>query len=161
MKIKKLHIERYEGIENVDVYFNYDVSFLISDNNVGKTRVLECLEAFYGKNKNECEASIDIELNDEDIIDINDKEIVDILNTHCIEDPSDEIARKEYFKYINKTINDNLSEHERNVLKYYQQNKTYEEIAKKLNCKTKSVDTAMTRIRRKANKIKKEVQDEE
>ena len=91
----------------------------------------------------------------------NDKEIVDILNTHCIEDPSESIAKKEYYSIINKAINENLSEHERNVLKYYQQNKSYEEIAKKLNCKTKSVDTAMTRIRRKANKIKKEVQENE
>ena len=89
----------------------------------------------------------------------NDKEIIDILNTHVVEDPSEEIAKKEYFNYINKTINENLSEHERNVLKYYQQNKTYEEIAQKLNCKTKSVDTAMTRIRRKANKIKKQVDE--
>lgn len=89
----------------------------------------------------------------------NDKEIVDILNAHCVEDPSEEIAKKEYFNYINKTINENLSEHERNVLKYYQQNKTYEEIARKLNCKTKSVDTAMTRIRRKANRIKKQVDE--
>ena len=39
--------------------------------------------------------------------------------------------------------------------------KTYEEIANKLNCKTKSVDTAMTRIRRKANKIKKQVDENE
>lgn len=101
--------------------------------------------------------SINAQLYDEN--DENDKEIVDILNAHCAEDPSDSIARKEYFNFINKTINDNLSEHERNVLKYYQQNKSYEEIAKKLNCKTKSVDTAMTRIRRKANKIKKEVQE--
>lgn len=99
--------------------------------------------------------SINAQLYDE--YDETDKELVDILNTHCIEDPSDSIAKREYFNYINKTINDNLSEHERNVLKYYQQNKTYAEIAKKLNCKTKSVDTAMTRIRRKANKIKKEV----
>lgn len=91
----------------------------------------------------------------------NDKEIVDVLNAHCVEDPSDSIAKREYFNYINKTINDNLSEHERNVLKYYQQNKSYAEIAEKLNCKTKSVDTAMTRIRRKANKIKKEVEEKE
>ncbi len=91
----------------------------------------------------------------------NEKEVIDVLNAHCIEDPSDSITKKEYFNYINKTINESLSEHERNVLKYYQQNKSYEEIAKKLNCKTKSVDTAMTRIRRKANKIKKEVQEED
>lgn len=89
----------------------------------------------------------------------NDKEIVDILNTHCIEDPSESIAKKEYYSMINKAINENLSEHERNVLKYYEQNRTYEEIARKLNCKTKSVDTAMTRIRRKANKIKKQVDE--
>ena len=103
--------------------------------------------------------SINAQVYDEN--DENDKEVIDILNTHVVEDPSEEIAKREYFKYINKTINENLSEHERNVLKYYQQNKTYEEIANKLNCKTKSVDTAMTRIRRKANKIKKQVDENE
>ena len=103
--------------------------------------------------------SINAQVYDEN--DENDKEVIDILNTHVVEDPSEEIAKREYFKYINKTKYENLSEHERNVLKYYQHNKTYEEIANKLNCKTKSVDTAMTRIRRKANKIKKQVDENE
>ena len=103
--------------------------------------------------------SINAQLYDEN--DENDKEVIDILNAHCVEDPSDSLAKREYFNYINKTINENLSEHERNVLRYYQQNKSYAEIAEKLNCKTKSVDTAMTRIRKKANKIKKEVQEQE
>ena len=85
-------------------------------------------------------------------------EVVNILNTNYIEDPSDSITRKEYFDYMNKSISDNLSQHEKDVLKYFRQNKSYQEIAEKLNCKTKSVDTAMTRIRRKANKIKQEVQ---
>lgn len=88
----------------------------------------------------------------------NNTELIDILNTHYVEDPSDSIARREYFDYINKSITDNLSQHEKDVLKYFRQNKSYQEIAEKLNCKTKSVDTAMTRIRRKANKIKQEVQ---
>ena len=101
--------------------------------------------------------SINTQLYDEN--DENDKEVVDILNAHCIEDPSDSITKREYFNYINKAINENLSDHERNVLRYYQQNKSYAEIAEKLNCKTKSVDTAMTRIRRKANKIKKEAEE--
>ena len=103
--------------------------------------------------------SINAQLYDEN--DENDKEVVDVLNANYIEDPSESITKREYFNFINKTINENLSQHERNVLKYYQQNKSYEEIAQKLNCKTKSVDTAMTRIRRKANKIKKEVQEKE
>ena len=101
--------------------------------------------------------SINAQLYDEN--DETDKEVVDILNAHCIEDPSDSIAKREYFQLINKAINENLSEHERNVLRYYEQNKSYAEIAQKLNCKTKSVDTAMTRIRRKANKIKREVEE--
>lgn len=103
--------------------------------------------------------SINAQLYDEN--DENDKEIVDVLNANYIEDPSESITKREYFNFINKTINENLSEHERNVLRYYQQNKSYEEIAQKLNCKTKSVDTAMTRIRRKANKIKKEVEEKD
>jgi len=103
--------------------------------------------------------SINAQLYDEN--DENEKEVVDILNAHCVEDPSDSLAKREYFEFINKAINENLSAHERNVLKYYQQNKSYAEIAEKLNCKTKSVDTAMTRIRRKANKIKKEVEEKE
>ena len=103
--------------------------------------------------------SINAQLYDEN--DENEKEVVDILNAHCVEDPSDSLAKREYFEFINNAINENLSVHERNVLKYYQQNKSYAEIAEKLNCKTKSVDTAMTRIRRKANKIKKEVEEKE
>ena len=102
--------------------------------------------------------SINAQLSDDEE---NDKELIEILNTNYVEDPSDSITRKEYFEFINKAINDNLSEHEKNVLKYYQQNKTYEQIAEKLNCKTKSVDTALTRIRRKANKIKKEAQEKD
>lgn len=103
--------------------------------------------------------SINAQLYDEN--EENEKEVIDILNAHCVEDPSEAITKREYFNYINKTINENLSEHEKNVLKYYRQNKSYEEIAKRLNCKTKSVDTAMTRIRRKAKKIKQEVQEDE
>jgi len=88
-------------------------------------------------------------------------EVIDILDANYVEDPSDSITKKEYFNYINKAISDNLSQHEKNVLKYFRQNKTYQQIAEKLNCKTKSVDTAMTRIRRKANKIKQEVQEKD
>ncbi len=42
----------------------------------------------------------------------NNTEIIDILNTNYVEDPSDSITRKEYFEYINKSISDNLSQHE-------------------------------------------------
>ena len=44
------------------------------------------------------------------------------------------------------------------MLYEYEKGKTYAAIAEKLNAKVKSVDNAIQRIRKKANKIKKEVQ---
>lgn len=81
-------------------------------------------------------------------------ELQNILDTKTGEDPSEMIANREYFNYVHDKITHSLSKHEREVLGYYTNGKSYEEIAKILNCKVKSVDTALTRIRRKAKKIK-------
>mgnify|MGYP002583285366 CR=1 FL=1 len=43
------------------------------------------------------------------------------------------------------------------VLKEYEKGKSYAAIAEKLNAKVKSVDTAIQRIRKKANKIKESI----
>ena len=81
--------------------------------------------------------------------------MMDIIDSRTNQDPYESVSNKEYFTSIYKEINENLSKHEKEVLKYYNAGKSYIEIAKILNCKTKSVDTALTRVRRKANKIKK------
>lgn len=81
--------------------------------------------------------------------------MMDIIDSRTNQDPYESVSNKEYFTNIYKEITDNLSKHEKEVLKYYNAGKSYIEIAKILNCKTKSVDTALTRVRRKANKIKK------
>ena len=82
---------------------------------------------------------------------------IDILNIKTLNDPSDIIANQEYFKDIQEKIKENLSEFELMVLNEYEKGKSYAAIAEKLNAKTKSVDTAIQRIRKKANKIKNNI----
>ena len=89
--------------------------------------------------------------------DNEDVDRIDILNIKTLNDPSDIIANQEYFKDIKEKIKENLSEFELMVLNEYEKGKSYAAIAEKLNAKTKSVDTAIQRIRKKANKIKNNI----
>lgn len=90
----------------------------------------------------------------------DDTQIIEILETKTIEDPLETIAKKEYYNSIEKQINESLSDFERQVLHYYKQGKSYVAIAEKLGSKVKSVDTAIQRIRKKANKIKNIIEKE-
>ncbi len=83
-------------------------------------------------------------------------EILDVNKTS--EDPLDIITQKEYFNSVEKNINDSLSNFERKVLKLYKNGYSYATIAEKLETKIKSVDTAIQRIRKKALKVKKELE---
>lgn len=83
--------------------------------------------------------------------------VIDILEAKTAEDPSDIIANKEYFDYMENKIDNSLSNFEKQVLNYYKRGESYANIAEKLNSKVKSVDTAIQRIRKKATKIKNEM----
>lgn len=87
-------------------------------------------------------------------------EIIEILENIQSEDPSEIIMRKEYFKELTDRIGKKLSTKELNILEEYKTGKSYAEIADKLNCNVKSVDTALTRIRRKANKIQEMLEND-
>ena len=89
--------------------------------------------------------------------DNEDMDKIDILDVKTLDDPSDIIADKEYFENIENKIKENLSDFELQVLYEYEKGKTYAAIAEKLNTKLKSVDTAIQRIRKKANKIKENI----
>ena len=69
-----------------------------------------------------------------------------------VEDPLDMITRKEYYENVEKSINKNLSDFEKQVLQYYIQGKSYIQIAEKLETPVKSIDNAIQRIRKKAIK---------
>ncbi len=89
--------------------------------------------------------------------DNEDMDKIDILDLKEVNDPSDIIADKEYFKDLEEKIKENLSDFELAVLYEYEKGKSYAAIAEKLKAKTKSVDTAIQRIRKKANKIKSNI----
>ncbi len=88
----------------------------------------------------------------------DDVSVIEVLETKTVEDPLDIITQKEYYSSINKQIEESLSDFEKQVLKQYKQGKSYATIAKCLNIKIKSVDTAIQRIRKKALKIKKNIE---
>ena len=83
-------------------------------------------------------------------------EVLDAKKTS--EDPLDIITKKEYFDSVEKNIDENLSKFERKVLDLYKKGYSYATIAEKLQTKVKSVDTAIQRIRKKALKIKKQLE---
>ena len=89
-----------------------------------------------------------------------DVEVVEVLDTKTAEDPLDTITKKEYYSSIENKIDESLSDFERQVLHYYKQGKSYALIAEKIGAKVKSVDTAIQRIRKKANKIKENMEQE-
>ena len=86
--------------------------------------------------------------------DNEDVDKIDILDIKALDDPSDIIAEREYFESMENKIKEALSIFELQVLHEYEKGKSYADIAAKLNAKVKSVDTAIQRIRKKANKIK-------
>ena len=89
--------------------------------------------------------------------DNEDMDKIDVLDIKTQNDPSDIIADREYFESMETKIKENLSEFELQVLYEYEKGKSYAAIAEKLKTKIKSVDTAIQRIRKKANKIKENI----
>lgn len=90
----------------------------------------------------------------------SDTTIIEILDTNKnAEDPLEIITKKEYFDSVEKDIDEKLSDFEKKVLKYYKNGESYAKIATRLGTKVKSVDTAIQRIRKKAQKVKNKLGD--
>ena len=98
-----------------------------------------------------------ISLNSAAYEDNEDMDKMDVLDIKALNDPSDIVADREYFESMENKIKENLSKFELKVLHEYEKGKSYADIAEKLNSKVKSVDTAIQRIRKKANKIKEKI----
>ena len=94
------------------------------------------------------------------VYDDDDIDILGILDNKTAEDPLETITKKEYYDFIEKKMDENLSDFEKQVLKEYRKGKSYSDIAIKVNSKIKSVDTAIQRIKKKAGKIKLQIENE-
>lgn len=85
--------------------------------------------------------------------------VMEVLDTKKgAEDPLEIIAKKEYIDLVEKNIDNSLSDFEKDVLKFYKNGYSYVTIADKLKTKVKSVDTAIQRIKKKAAKIKQQLE---
>ena len=62
------------------------------------------------------------------------------------------MMKKEYYKEIQNALDNSLSDFERKVLDRFIKGESYETIARKVDAPVKSVDNAIQRIRKKANK---------
>ena len=79
--------------------------------------------------------------------------MADVLQTGDEMDPEEVMLRTEDNRRLRSLLHQMLSEFEWRVLAGYQIGKSYREIARELHCKTKSVDNALMRIKRKVSAV--------
>lgn len=84
--------------------------------------------------------------------DENDTSLLEIFNSNFIEDPLETITKKEYYQNVEDKIDKTLSDFEKQVLCRFAKGESYVKIAEKLDAPVKSVDNAIQRIRKKAEK---------
>ncbi len=82
-----------------------------------------------------------------------DWNLSDIIPAAETQNPEDLVLQSEDTKILHEMLQQVLSDFEWNVLAGYQIGKSYREIALELHCKTKSVDNALARIKRKVSSV--------
>lgn len=95
--------------------------------------------------------SLSLEVPSED--EYSDWNMSDILHADDTSDPEDLVIQAEDTQQRQEMLQQLLSEFEWRVLSGYQHGKSYREIAEDLRCKTKSVDNALARIKRKVSRV--------
>jgi RNA polymerase sporulation-specific sigma factor len=95
--------------------------------------------------------SLSLEVPSED--EFSDWNMADIIHSDQATDPEELVIQREDTKAREEMLQQLLSEFEWRVLAGYQLGKSYREIADELRCKTKSVDNALARIKRKVSLV--------
>ena len=90
-----------------------------------------------------------LSLNNNSNNDDDEKSLLELLMA-SVEDPLEEITKKEYYNNIANAIDKSLSKFEKQVLNRFIKGESYVQIANKLEAPVKSVDNAIQRIRKKA-----------
>ena len=75
--------------------------------------------------------------------------VEELLDDHRAADPADEIVSQEQIESIRRSMAENLSSLEVEVLRLYVEGKSYNEIGSHLGRHVKSIDNALQRIKRK------------
>lgn len=85
--------------------------------------------------------------------DEEDRDLIEMLEMDTQGDPQTVVLGKEGERALKATLREELSEFEWEVLVEYQTGKSYKEMAAELDCKIKSIDNALSRIRRKLPRV--------
>lgn len=85
--------------------------------------------------------------------DQSERTLLETINNKFSQDPLNSLMIQEERLYIQAQLQKALTRLEHNVLKFYLQGYTYEEMATKLNCREKSIDNALQRIKRKVSEM--------
>lgn len=75
--------------------------------------------------------------------------VEDLLDDHRVTDPADEVVSQEQIEAMRRSMAENLSGLEVDVLRLYVEGKSYQEIGSHLGRHVKSIDNALQRIKRK------------
>lgn len=82
----------------------------------------------------------------------SDRTLLDIITGNKVSDPEELIISREEFTEIEEKMGELLSPLEWQVLMYYLEGKSYQEIAEELGRHVKSIDNALQRVKRKLEK---------
>ncbi len=82
----------------------------------------------------------------------SDRTLLDVITGNKVTDPEELIISREEFSEIESKMGELLSSLEWQVLMYYLEGKSYQEIAEDLGRHVKSIDNALQRVKRKLEK---------
>jgi RNA polymerase sporulation-specific sigma factor len=82
----------------------------------------------------------------------SDRTLLDVITGNKVTDPEELIISREEFSEIEEKMGELLSPLEWQVLMYYLEGKSYQEIAEDLGRHVKSIDNALQRVKRKLEK---------
>ncbi len=131
----------------VDYRAEKDISFLSFARICIERHVITAIKTATRRKQSPLNSSVSLEYPSDD----NDSEwnLADILVSDDTIDPEELVLKREDNNRIQNMLRRLLSDFEWQVLSGYQVGKSYREIACELQCKTKSVDNALARIKRK------------
>lgn len=133
----------------VDYRADKDISFLSFARICIERHVITAIKTATRQKQSPLNQSVSLEYPSEDSE--SEWNLAEILVSEDTVDPEELVLRREDTRRLQDMLRRLLSDFEWQVLSGYQVGKSYREIAVELQCKTKSVDNALARIKRKVS----------
>jgi RNA polymerase sporulation-specific sigma factor len=93
-----------------------------------------------------------VSLNKPSFRDDGDRTLLDVLESAKSTRPEEVVVRRSVSEEVRERMNRNLSEFEAQVLTLYLEGQSYQEMSHELNRRSKSIDNALQRLKRKIEK---------